>query len=93
MAKQVTSVERETVQNHPHALEREQVTLTCGDGSEYIFERATDNPRKKLRLTRRVTPNGEASTTKAQLPSSVKESLTDLTERLATFGIERGWEK
>lgn len=93
MAKEVINVERETVQPHKHALEREQVKLTCDDGSEYIFERATDSPKKEYHLARRIKPDGELSTSKAVLPSSVKDSLTDLTERLANFGIERGWSK
>jgi hypothetical protein len=93
MAKQVTNVERQTVQPHKHALEREQVTLTCDDGSEYVFERPADSPRKKYNLARRVKPDGELSTSKGILPSSVKDSMDRLTERLANLGIERGWEK
>lgn len=93
MAKEVTHVERQTVQPHPHALEREQVVLECDDGSEYVFERPTDTPRKKLTLARRIKPDGELSTSKGVLPSSVKESMDKLTERLATMGIEREWSK
>lgn len=93
MAKEIIRVERETVQPHKHALEREQVTLECDDGSEYVFERAADDPRKKFTLARRVKPDGDPSTTKAQLPSSVVESMDHLTERLARFGIEREWSK
>lgn len=93
MAKEVTHVERETVQPHKHALEREQVTLECDDGSEYVFERPADSPSKKYTLARRVKPDGELSTSKAVLPSSVKDSMDRLTERLASLGIEREWSK
>ena len=93
MAKEVTNVERESVQSHKFALEREQVCLECDDGSEYIFERAADAPHNELTLVRRVDPDGETSTSKAILPSSVKESMDRLTERLASLGIERDWSK
>lgn len=93
MAKEITNVERETVQPDPYSLEREQVTLTCDDGSEYVFERATDSPRKDYTLARRIKPDGELSTSKGILPSSVKKSMDDFTARLAKFGVERGWQK
>lgn len=93
MAKQVTHLSRETVQPHPHALKREQVVLECDDGSEYVFERPADSPRKEYNLARRVNPDGELSTSKGILPSSVEEEMDNLTERLATMGIERGWHK
>ena len=93
MAKEVTNLSRETVQPHPMALEREQVTLSCDDGSEYVFERPTDSPRKEYNLARRVKPDGELSTSKGILPSSVKDEMDSLTERLAQLGVERGWHK
>lgn len=93
MAKEVTHVERETVQPHPHALKREQVTLECDDGTDYVFERPADSPRKEYNLARRVKPDGEISTSKGILPSDVTEKMDKLTERLATMGIEREWSK
>ena len=93
MAKQVKNIERQTVQPHKHALEREQVSLTCDDGSEYIFERPADSPRQNYNLARRVKPSGELSTSKGILPSSVTEAMDSFTERLAEYGIQRGWQK
>lgn len=93
MAKEVTNVSRETVQSDPYSLEREQVTVECDDGSEYVFERPTDSPTKSYSLARRVKPDGELSTSKGILPSAVKESMDNLTTRLANAGIERGWQK
>jgi len=58
-----------------------------------VFERATDSPRKDYTLARRIKPDGELSTSKGILPSSVKESMDSFTERLASYGIERGWQK
>lgn len=93
MAKEVERVEQDTVQADPYSLEREQVKLHCDDGSEYVFERPTDSPTDKFTLARRVKPDGELSTSKGILPASVKESMNTVTERLAKFGIERGWSK
>jgi len=93
MAKQVTNVERATVQESKFSLEREQVSLTCDDGSEYVFERPADSPRQDYNLARRVKPDGDLSTSKGILPAAVTEAMDDFTERLAEYGIKRGWEK
>lgn len=93
MAKQVTNMERGFVKNHEYALEREQVTLVCDDGSKYVFERATDEPSKDYRLARRERADGTVSTGNGRLPASVKESMDEITQRLAKYGIERGWSK
>ncbi len=75
MGKSVTNVERDTVQPHPHALEKEQVTVECDDDSKYVFERTDSTPDGKFRLARRVKPSGEISTSSAMLPSAVEETI------------------
>ena len=75
MAKEVTSVTRETVQPHEFALEKEMVEIECDDGSAYVFERPTEREGNAFRLARRVKPDGAISTSKAALPSAVKESI------------------
>lgn len=75
MAKEVTDVERETVQPHPRALEREKVTVLTDDGGEYVFERTPDSPEDRFRLARRVKPDGTISTSKAALPGAVEETI------------------
>lgn len=76
MAKEVTNVERETVQPNPYALEKAQVTVECDDGTAYVFERVEDRPTNEFRLARREKPSGEVSTSKGRLPSAVKETLS-----------------
>lgn len=94
MAKQVTNVERETVQPHPHALEKEVVTLECDDGSEYIFELTDGNAGEKFRLARRVKPDGEVSTSSAILPAAVEETMDAAIERWSDLGLDgSGWFK
>jgi hypothetical protein len=94
MAKEVENVERETVQPHPHALEKEQVTLTCDDGSAYVFEKAADSPKDELRLARRVKPSGDISTSNAPLPAAVEETLDAAISRWRSFGDSiEGWYK
>lgn len=84
MAREVTNVERETVQPHPMALEKEQVTVECDDGAAYVFEKSTDSPRDEFRLARRVQPDGAISTSKAALPSAVEETIET---------VVKGWHK
>jgi len=94
MAREATNVERETVQPHPHALEKEVVTVECDDGAAYVFERPTDSPRQELRLARRVKPDGSISTSKAALPSAVEETLDAAIERWQDLGLGiTGWHK
>lgn len=94
MAKEVTNIERETVQPHPHALEKEQVTVECDDDSAYVFEKPTDSPKQELRLARRVKPDGSISTSKAALPSAVEQTLEEAISRWQDFGDSiEGWYK
>lgn len=77
MAREIVETEMETVKPHKHALEKQQLTLRCDDGAEYIFERPTDG-RKEFRLARRVQPDGTLSTGKRILPAAVKETADSL---------------
>jgi len=94
MAREVTNVERETRQPHPHALEKEVVTVECDDGAAYVFEKVADSPKDELRLARRVKPDGSISTSKAALPAAVEETLDAAIDRWQEFGADiEGWYK
>lgn len=94
MAKEVNNIERETVQPHPRAIEKEVVTVDCDDGSTYVFEKVSDSPKDEFRFARREKPNGEISTRRAPLPSAVKETMDSAIERWADLGLDgSGWFK
>jgi hypothetical protein len=78
MAKEVVDSSQEVVQPDPFSLEKQQVTIECDDGSEYVFERVVDRPTEEFRLARRVHPSGRVSTSTAALPAAVEETVSTL---------------
>lgn len=94
MAKEVSNVEQAIVQPHPAALEKVEVTVECDDGSSYIFEKPTDRTNGELHLARRVKPDGSISTSRAALPTAVRETMAEAIDRWQQFGFDiEEWSK